>query len=108
MEEIVWRKFRQNSVLRKELLRTGDEQLQEGNRWHDVEWGVDIKSGVGWNKLGQILMKIRDKLRTLPVCPHCKNNNGLVKFDHAECGYTDCICVELIGKISIDQDNVGS
>jgi ribA/ribD-fused uncharacterized protein len=49
--------------LAKLLLDTGDEELVEGNIWGDRYWGVDIKTNVGENKLGKILMKIREELR---------------------------------------------
>lgn len=54
-------KFTQNPELRAKLLATGDEHLMEGNTWGDTEWGT--VNGVGKNKLGYILMKIRDELR---------------------------------------------
>ena len=63
MEEIVRAKFSQNGELKEQLLATGDAQLVEGNRWNDRYWGVDIRSGVGENHLGKILMKVRSELR---------------------------------------------
>ena len=63
MEEIVRAKFSQNEELKEQLLATGDAQLVEGNRWNDRYWGVDIRSGVGQNHLGKILMKVRSELR---------------------------------------------
>ena len=63
MEEIVRAKFSQNKELKVQLLATGDAQLVEGNRWNDRYWGVDIRSGVGENHLGKILMKVRSELR---------------------------------------------
>ena len=62
MEEIVRAKFSQNEELKEQLLATGDAQLVEGNRWNDRYWGVDIRSGVGENHLGKILMKVRSAL----------------------------------------------
>jgi ribA/ribD-fused uncharacterized protein len=58
---IVLAKFTQNVGLRKQLLATGDEELVEGNHWHDTYWGVC--DDVGQNKLGKILMKVREELR---------------------------------------------
>ena len=63
MEEIVRAKSSQNEELKEQLLATGDAQLVEGNRWNDRYWGVDIRSGVGENHLGKILMKVRSELR---------------------------------------------
>lgn len=67
MYEICKAKFEQNPDLKKKLLDTGDELLEEGNTWHDNEWGVckciecqDIR---GKNKLGKILMRVRTEIR---------------------------------------------
>ena len=43
------------------LLETGDEELVEGNWWGDTTWGVC--KGVGQNKLGKLLMKVRLMIR---------------------------------------------
>ena len=69
MEEFVSRKFRLPE-LRDKLLATGNANLVEGNTWHDSVWGIctcpkcinnpNIK---GQNKLGKILMKVRDSIR---------------------------------------------
>ena len=61
MYEIVRAKFTQNSDLAEKLIATGDEELVEGNYWHDTFWGVC--DGVGTNFLGKILMRIRGELR---------------------------------------------
>ena len=63
MEEIVRAKFIQHPELAKKLLETGDKILVEGNTWGDMCWGVNIKTGQGQNRLGKILMKIREELR---------------------------------------------
>lgn len=67
MYEICYAKFSQNQDLKNKLLATGDEYLEEGTYWHDNYWGncycekcKDIK---GKNKLGIILMKIREELK---------------------------------------------
>ena len=61
MENIIRDKFTQNEQLGKLLLATGDTDLIEGNDWNDTYWGVS--HGVGQNKLGKILMKIRKELK---------------------------------------------
>jgi len=61
MEEIVRAKFEQNKDLAEKLIATGDEELIEGNYWHDCFWGVC--NGQGENHLGQILMQIRGELK---------------------------------------------
>lgn len=60
MEEALRKKF-SSPDLRKALLDTGDEYLEEGNTWGDQYWGVC--NSVGENRLGKLLMKIRDELR---------------------------------------------
>lgn len=66
MADIVYEKFSQNSSIRDELIRTGDELLVEGNTWHDQYWG-DCKCNhhkhtPGMNMLGVILMVVRADL----------------------------------------------
>jgi ribA/ribD-fused uncharacterized protein len=61
MYEICLIKFTTHPELKEKLLATGDAELIEGNYWNDVYWGVC--EGIGRNKLGKILMKIRSELR---------------------------------------------
>ena len=59
MSSVLFSKFADNLDLRRKLLQTGGRYLEETNHWGDTYWGVDIKRG-GENRLGQLLMKIRD------------------------------------------------
>lgn len=61
MYEIVYDKFSRNEKLRKKLLETGDAVLEEGNAWGDRVWGT--VNGIGENKLGKILMRVRKELK---------------------------------------------
>lgn len=61
MYQINMTKFRNNPSLKAALLGTLDAELIEGNHWGDVYWGVC--GGVGQNKLGKILMRIRSELK---------------------------------------------
>lgn len=61
MEDIVRAKFTQNPDLAEKLLNTGDETLIEGNTWSDRIWGM--VDGIGENRLGNILMQIREELK---------------------------------------------
>lgn len=61
MYEICKAKFSQNTELKKRLLSTGNEHLEEGNTWGDRIWGT--VNGIGENRLGKILMRIREELR---------------------------------------------
>lgn len=54
-------KFNQEPYFSK-LIETGDEYIQEGNMWGDKYWGVCLKTGVGENNLGKMIMQIRDKI----------------------------------------------
>jgi len=66
MKGLVLIKFLLNSDLQKKLLDTGEAFIQEGNYWHDTYWGVDLATGKGCNKLGKILMEVRDYIRGKP------------------------------------------
>ena len=65
-------KFSQHPELRKKLIATGDKILAEASP-HDCIWGigwavtdpeaVDMEQWKGTNWLGQVLMRVRDKLR---------------------------------------------
>lgn len=63
MYEIVKNKFTNNLDLQEKLLATGNAILTEGNTWHDVYWGYDTRQKRGQNKLGKILMRVRQELR---------------------------------------------
>lgn len=53
----------QDPELQRMLLETGDKHLEETNWWRDNYWGVFNKEGL--NKLGRILMRIREELRSV-------------------------------------------
>lgn len=57
-------KFTEHSDLRQALINTTPAQLVEGTTWHDQTWGVCMCprcGGRGENRLGQLLMKLRDE-----------------------------------------------
>lgn len=62
MYNVCFLKFIQNPDLTKKLLATDMDILIEGNTWGDTYWGVC--DGVGKNRLGKILMKVRENIRT--------------------------------------------
>lgn len=61
MYRICKEKFTQNRDLRAKLIDTKDAKLVEGNNWNDRIWGVC--GGIGENRLGKILMRVRDEIR---------------------------------------------
>ncbi len=80
-------KFEQNPDLAKKLLETGDAQLHEESP-KDMYWGVK-----GQDRLGKLLMQVREELR--------KKNN--MKFgnnlDRLFCNCTEMPCKPLTGAI---------
>jgi ribA/ribD-fused uncharacterized protein len=66
MYELVLKKFTDHPDLARKLLATGNGGLVEGNYWHDNYWGICHCSTCPWkgeNKLGKILMEVREELR---------------------------------------------
>jgi len=61
MRMLVRKKF-SKPQLANMLLKTGTEELIEGNTWNDVFWGKDLTTMHGENMLGRILMEIREGL----------------------------------------------
>lgn len=65
MRKCLQSKFK-NPFLKDLLLATGDATLIEGTTWHDRCWGVcycPTCKGVGENRLGKLLMELREELR---------------------------------------------
>ncbi|MBR3019661.1 MAG: DUF1768 domain-containing protein [Clostridia bacterium] len=60
MEEIVRKKFQQHPELIRMLLNTGNLRLINGGK-KDTFWGVNLITWEGENRLGLILMKIRNE-----------------------------------------------
>ena len=86
MYEICLAKFTQNPELKQLLLETGDSILIEGNTWNDTEWGVC--RGNGENKLGKILMRVREELKVKAQAEENKPDKKIeAKFFSRYCGY---------------------
>lgn len=62
IEDLIRQKFFNNKDLGQLLLDTKDEELVEVNWWGDKVFG-QCPVGVGENRLGKILMKIRSELQ---------------------------------------------
>ena len=58
---LLQQKFSDPSLAEK-LISTHPNQLVEGNTWGDRFWGVDLKTRLGQNRLGRLLMILRDGL----------------------------------------------
>lgn len=65
LKDGITEKFK-DPVLRKKLIDTGSQELVEGNWWHDNNFGScfcdKCKDKKGKNKLGKIIMKVRDEI----------------------------------------------
>ena len=64
MYEVVLSKFTQHSGIRTVLLSTGTLGIVE-NAIHDPYWGIGC-SGIGVNRLGKVLMLVREQLSKQP------------------------------------------
>lgn len=62
MEECIRQKFNKEPY-KTQLINTGTQELQEGNRWNDKFWGIDLKTNEGENNLGKLIMNIRNLIR---------------------------------------------
>ncbi len=62
MKTALLHKFEQHQDLRDELLKTGKRMLIEHTP-HDTYWG-DGGDGEGLNRLGKLLMEVRDIMRS--------------------------------------------
>ena len=64
MLEVVRAKF-SLPEMKEKLLTTGDAELVEGNNHHDNLWGACPRctAKVGQNRLGKILMHVREELK---------------------------------------------
>lgn len=69
MTSAVAAKFAPGSPLAFRLLLTGNARLVEGNHWGDLYWGMCSRTGVGENRLGEILMACRTHLSALGEKP---------------------------------------
>jgi len=67
MLELIRVKFTSSTTLSSLLLQTGDQKLVEGNWWGDTYWGVC--RGVGENRLGEMLMRVRAELSARADAP---------------------------------------
>lgn len=67
MYDVCYEKFSQDENLKRLLLSTGNRELIEGNFHGDRYWGMTyspkVKGFIGKNRLGLILMKLREDLR---------------------------------------------
>lgn len=62
MFQCLVQKFKQEPYKSK-LIATGTAHIQEGNRWGDTFWGIDLRTGKGENNLGHFIMRIREDLQ---------------------------------------------
>ena len=72
-----------DKLLQMQLLSTQDEELVEGNDWGDVYWGVCSKTGNGQNKLGKLLMEIREYYKSVVESYYVANANPDLQFQQS-------------------------
>ena len=61
MYKICYAKFSYATKLRDQLIDTGDAELINETKWDNKFWGTT--DGIGENRLGKILMRIREELK---------------------------------------------
>lgn len=100
MTKIIRAKFTQNPHLARFLVETGDAELVEGNNWHDVYWGVDLRTDEGENHLGKILMALRQDFQQNglpplipkpPLLSQCSEDGLTVCYQ--DITLLDCTCI---------------
>jgi predicted NAD-dependent protein-ADP-ribosyltransferase YbiA (DUF1768 family) len=62
MEGCVRQKYNQEPYKAKLLAIPKDTEIQEGNRWKDTFWGMDILTSKGENHLGILIMRVKKEL----------------------------------------------
>ena len=91
MLTVLREKFTKHKDLADRLLGTGDKVLVEGTQWHDSCWGVcycEKCAGVGKNRLGELLMQVREELKghqaypKYPADPNSRTHVIQGKSDH--------------------------
>lgn len=78
MEDIVKNKFANNFSLQKKLVATTGYDLVENNTWGDEFWGKS--GGKGENRLGKILMNLREKYQTKGLPSTTRSNQSKISF----------------------------
>jgi len=63
MKTALQHKFHPPGKWFERLIATGSDVIIEWNNWGDKEWGVSTQDNLGHNKLGILLMEIRQELR---------------------------------------------
>lgn len=75
--------------LQEKLLETKDQYIQGGNDWGDIFWGVDLKTGIGENKLGKIIMQVRDEVKESHILFNYLNEDKKIILFDGECNLCD-------------------
>ena len=64
-------KFSSNPGILKQLIKTNDKHIVEGNGWHDNLWGncicYECENITGQNLLGEALMEVREYFKVIGI-----------------------------------------
>lgn len=61
MKELLFSKF-SKEPFKSKLIASGNTYIMEGNWWGDKYWGVCLKTNLGRNLLGELIMEVRYEL----------------------------------------------
>lgn len=74
MEAALRQKFARGTSWYPKLMATGTDEIVEWNNWGDVYWGR-LMNRIGYNHLGQILMKLRAEFRNEEMAAQVSKEN---------------------------------
>ena len=85
MLDLIRQKFSdKHPELRDRLIATYPRRLSEGNKWGDRYWGVDLRTGIGEDRLGKILMRVRDEIMA-PLCVSSPKDGSVHSCSALDC-----------------------
>lgn len=95
MRELLVLKFSQNPF-KQLLLNTGNLYIQEGNKWGDTFWGVDLRTNVGENNLGKLIMSVQEDLKREAAPKKIYENGGGIYASHVAFSLNNLLYIFII------------